>query len=122
MQVTAVTIDPEDDLVVLGSRSEDGDEDEDGDKDKDKDKDDEPATGEIEIVRIKGGRAVSGPTLPESSSDMMHRCASARASGLLAVQHWVERDRTRLVALSYGDPELAAIYSVPAPVDIVLTQ
>ena len=102
MQVSAVTGDAGGGLIVLGARSEDD--------------------GEIEIVHLRGGRVLHRWTLPESWHERSHRCASARRSGLVAVHHIVEVGDARLAVLRSSESELAPVYTVHAPSDVVLAQ
>lgn len=112
MQVSAVVIDPDRELVVLGSRFE--------------------GTGEIDIVRTRAGRTIHRRTLVATSSESAHRCASARGPGLLAVHHHVEHDDiehdaikprdVQLAVFRFADPELVPVYATPAPWDLILAQ
>jgi hypothetical protein len=104
MRVTAVAVDPGGDLVALGSLS--GDDDHDG----------------LEIARVQSGRLIRCQTLAETSYETSHRCAAARDAGLLAIHHWIERDRARLSVFRFADRDLAPVYAVDVPVDCVLAQ
>ncbi len=107
MQVSTVVIDPDRELVVLGSRL--------------------GGAGEIEIVRTRAGRTIHRRTLVATSSESAHCCVSAREPGLLAVHHHVEHDDigrpdVQLAVFRFSDPELAAVYTTPAPWYLVLAQ
>ena len=101
-QVSAATIDLDGELIVLGSRLDEA--------------------GEIEIVRNKEGRAIRCQTLPDSSSERVHRCASARGTSLLVVYHRMDVDNARLVVCDLACPDLTPLYTVDAPLDFVLAQ
>src|ERR1051325_7134786 len=51
-----------------------------------------------------------------------HRCATAGVARLIVVHHVIEVGDARLVALRIGDPDLAPVYTVVAPSDLVLAQ
>ncbi|HEX3474679.1 MAG TPA: hypothetical protein VHT91_06530 [Kofleriaceae bacterium] len=132
MRVSAVIIDPDRELVVVGSRLD--------------------GTGEIEIVRTRAGRTIHRRTLVATDTDAAHRCVSARDLGLLAVHHHVEHDEVehdgiehdgiehddvehdrtehdriehrdvQLAVFRFADPELVPVYATPAPWDLALAQ
>ena len=117
MRVSAVVIDPDRELVVVGSRIE--------------------GTGELEIVRTRAGRTIHRRTLTATYSEATHRCVSVRDLGLLAVHHHVEHDdvedddvehdgiddrEVQLVVLRFADPGLVPVYETPAPWDLALAQ
>ncbi|HEX8114851.1 MAG TPA: hypothetical protein VF516_44275, partial [Kofleriaceae bacterium] len=117
MRVSAVVIDPDRELVVVGSRLD--------------------GAGEIEIVRTRAGRTIHRRTLVATSSEAAHRCVSAREPGLLAVHHHVEQDDVeqddveqdgiehrdvQLAVFRFADPELIPLYATPAPWDLTLAQ
>lgn len=102
MQVSAIVIDPDRELVVVGSQLD--------------------GTGEIELSRIKAGRTIYRRTLTDSSSDMAHCCASARGPGLLVVCHHFDRGDAELAVFRSTDPELTPVYAVAAASDVILAQ
>ena len=112
MRVSAVVIDPDRELVVLGSRPD--------------------GTGEIEIVRTRAGRTIHRRTLVATSGESTHRCVSAREPGLLAVHHHVEHEDAeqdgnwhrdvQLAVFRFIDPDLVPVYATPAPWDLVFAQ
>jgi len=102
MQVSAIVMDPDRELIVAGSQLD--------------------GTVEIELIRIKAGRAIYRRTLTDSSSDMAHCCASARGPGLLVVHHHFDRGDAEMATFRSTDPELAPVYAVAAPSDVVLAQ
>lgn len=122
MRVSTVVIDPDRELVVLGSRLE--------------------GTGELEIVRTRAGRTTYRRTLTATFSEAAHRCVSARDPGLLAVHHHVEPDdvepddvepddvepdgidhrEVQLVVFRFADPGLVSVYATSAPWDLCLAQ
>lgn len=111
VQVSAVVVDPDRELVVLGSRLD--------------------GTGEIEIVRTRAARTIHRRTLVATSTDAAHSCVSARDPGLLAIHHHVEHDvehedierrEVQLAVFRFADPELDPIYATPAPRYLVLAQ
>lgn len=102
VHVSAVTSAPDGGLIVLGHRL--------------------PEVDELEIARVKDGRIVHRALLPESMYERAHRCATAGAARLIVVHHVVEIGDARLVALRIGDPDLAPVYTVVAPSDLVLAQ
>ena len=105
VRVSAVAVDPDGELVVLGSRFDEAGE-----------------LGEIDIMRIQAGRAIRRRTLPDSSCERALRCASARVPGLLVVHHSVELDDARLLVYRFAEPDLAPVFTVHAPSDLILAQ
>jgi len=105
MRVASVTVAPDGGLVILGARFDEAGE-----------------PGGVEILTIQMGRTIHRQALPEASSERAMHCASARGPGLLVVHHRVDVDVARLVGLRFGDPELAPIYAVRAPTDMILAQ
>ena len=105
VRVSAFAVDPDGELVVLGSRFDEAEE-----------------LGEIDIMRIQAGRAIRRRTLPDSSCERALRCASARVPGLLVVHHSVELDDARLLVYRFAEPDLAPVFTVHAPSDFILAQ
>lgn len=105
MRVSAVTVDPDGELVVVGTRFDEAGE-----------------AGELEIMTVQMGRTLHRQSLRESSSDRAVCCASARGPGLLVVHYSVEFDDARLVVSRFGAPEFAPVYAVQAPSEIILAQ
>jgi hypothetical protein len=102
MHITAATTDPDGELVMLGSRSDDG--------------------GEIEILRTSAGRTIHRQTVPDSSTDRTHHCATARGSGLFVLRYSVDYDNSRLAVLRFTESDLAPVYTVNEPTDLQLVQ